>query len=255
MVLISKGCISGNVGWRLSPAGIERAMTKETIGAPGRRKRALRRVPAAASSGAKSASDSKTRQILDGARLVFLADGFDGASVSDIARAAGVSKGTLYVYFPSKGDLFEALIRSDRAQQAEQMFQFGPDDDDLDQVLTRIGLGLMRNMCRAEHLAHIRMVIGAAAKYPQIGKAFFEAGPKAGVQRLGLYLEGQMARGRIAQADPMLAADQFIQLCQAGYFRAALFCVAEPDDDDAIQAEVAAAVAAFLLICQHKPAG
>lgn len=230
-------------------------MTKEKSGASVRRKRASRSSVPGAATGAKSASDSKARQILDGARQVFLAHGFDGASVNDIARAAGVSKGTLYVYFPSKGDLFEALIRYDRAQQAEQLFQFGPDDDDLGQVLTRIGLGLMRNMCRAEHLAHMRMVIGVAAKYPQIGKAFFEAGPKAGAQRLGLYLESQMARGRIAQADPVLAADQFIQLCQAGYFKAALFCVAEPDDDDAIQAEVAAAVAAFLLVCRYKSAG
>jgi AcrR family transcriptional regulator len=233
-------------------------MTKEKSGNPVRRKRpppARRSAAAAGASGPKSASDSKMRQILDGARLVFLADGFDGASVNDIARAAGVSKGTLYVYFPSKSDMFEALIRYDRAQQAEQMFQFGPDDDDLGQVLTRIGLGLMRSMCRAEHLAHMRMVIGVAAKYPQIGKAFFEAGPKAGAQRLGLYLEGQMARGRIARADPVLAADQFVQLCQAGYFKAALFCVAKPDDDDAIRSEVAAAVAAFLLICRYDPEG
>jgi len=51
-------------------------------------------------------NDEKIRQILDGARRVFLADGFDGASMNDIARVAGVSKGTLYVYFQSKEALF-----------------------------------------------------------------------------------------------------------------------------------------------------
>ncbi|HUO55446.1 MAG TPA: TetR/AcrR family transcriptional regulator [Rhodoblastus sp.] len=197
----------------------------------------------------KPATETKTRQILDGARRVFLADGYDGASMNDIARAAGVSKGTLYVYFPSKSELFETLIRSDRAHQAEQLFQFGPDDEEIGAVLSRFGLILMRNMCRADHLAHMRMVIGAVAKYPWIGKVFFEAGPKAGAERLGAYLAALMARGRIARRDPVLAADQFIQLCQAGYFKAALFRVAEPNDDDAIRAEVAAAVEAFLLIC------
>ena len=64
---------------------------------------------------------AKRRQILDGARRVFLADGFDGASMNDIARVAGVSKGTLYVYFDSKEALFEALIREDRKQQAERL--------------------------------------------------------------------------------------------------------------------------------------
>ena len=65
---------------------------------------------------------SKRRQILDGARKVFMDLGFDAASMGEIARTAGVSKGTLYVYFPSKIDLFEALVRSDRDQQAEQSF-------------------------------------------------------------------------------------------------------------------------------------
>jgi len=45
---------------------------------------------------------AKRRQIMDGARAVFLAQGFDAASMGDIARKAGVSKGTLYVYFDSE---------------------------------------------------------------------------------------------------------------------------------------------------------
>lgn len=191
--------------------------------------------------------DVKTRQILDGARAVFLADGFDGASMNDIARAAGVSKGTLYVYFPSKVSLFEALIRHDRSLQAEQLFQFGPqDDDDLERVLTRTGVGLMSEMCKPEHLAHLRMVIGAVAKYPRIGQAFFEAGPKSGARRLGEYLERQARAGRLSPMEAELAADQFIQLCQADYYKAALFCVADPGDDRAITQAVTAAVTTFL---------
>ena len=55
---------------------------------------------------------SKRRQILDGACKVFLDLGFDGASMGEIARAAGVSKGTLYVYFADKCRLFEAISRT-----------------------------------------------------------------------------------------------------------------------------------------------
>ncbi len=198
--------------------------------------------------------DVKIRQILDGARAVFLADGFDGASMNDIRRAAGVSKGTLYVYFHSKVSLFEALIRHDRSLQAEQLFQFGPqDDDDLERVLTRIGVGLMSEMCKPEHLAHLRMVVGAVAKYPQIGQAFFEAGPKSGARRLGEYLERQARGGRLAPMDAELAADQFIQLCQADYYKAALFCVAEPGDAQAITRAVTEAVRAFLRAYRPQP--
>src|ERR671933_163026 len=66
---------------------------------------------------------AKRRQILDGARRVFLAQGFDGASMGEIARAAGVSKGTLYVSFDSKEALFEALTIEEKNDLAEVLFQ------------------------------------------------------------------------------------------------------------------------------------
>ncbi len=152
-----------------------------------------------------------------------------------------------------KSDCSSSLIRHDRSLQAEQLFQFSQeDDDDLRKVLSRIGVGLMSEMCKPDHLAHVRMVIGAVAKYPQIGQAFFEAGPKAGAQRLGAYLERQSSAGRMtAPEDAELAADQFIQLCQAGYYKAALFCVAEPGDENAIAAAVAEAVTTFLSAYQQ----
>jgi hypothetical protein len=52
---------------------------------------------------------AKRRQIIEGARRVFLAQGFDAASMGAIARAAGVSKGTLYVYFENKERLLDAI--------------------------------------------------------------------------------------------------------------------------------------------------
>src|SRR5579864_7549000 len=77
---------------------------------------ALEREAAAANDGS-----AKRRQIMDGARQVFLSAGFDGASMNDIARAAGVSKGTLYAYFDSKDELFKAIIRGEYAQAAERV--------------------------------------------------------------------------------------------------------------------------------------
>ena len=62
---------------------------------------------------------AKRRQILEGARAVFLAQGFDAASMGEIARAAGVSKGTLYVYFENKEQLFQAICSGQCAEEAE----------------------------------------------------------------------------------------------------------------------------------------
>src|SRR5450631_846627 len=72
---------------------------------------------------------SKRRQILDGARKVFMDLGFDGASMGEIARAAGVSKGTLYVYFADKNRLFEAIVEQESLAQGEIAFNFDPARD------------------------------------------------------------------------------------------------------------------------------
>src|SRR5437762_1301306 len=74
----------------------------------------------------------KRRQIIDGARDVFLAQGFDAASMSDIARKAGVSKGTLYVYFDSKEALFQAIAHEQCHAQAEQIFALDHGDHDVE---------------------------------------------------------------------------------------------------------------------------
>ena len=63
---------------------------------------------------------AKRQQILDGARRCFLAQGFDGASMNDIVTAAGVSKGTVYAYFPSKEKLFATMVFEDKRRHAER---------------------------------------------------------------------------------------------------------------------------------------
>ena len=76
----------------------------------------------AAASPTEQAESAKRRQIMDGARAIFLAQGFDATSMGEIAREAGVSKGTLYVYFDSKEVLFQAIVEEECQAQAEQVF-------------------------------------------------------------------------------------------------------------------------------------
>src|SRR6266568_3611424 len=87
---------------------------------------------------------AKRRQIIEGARRVFLTQGFDAASMGEIARAAGVSKGTLYVYFESKEELFAVVAREACKTQAETLLALDPDDHDVEAVLTRLGQGYVR---------------------------------------------------------------------------------------------------------------
>ena len=68
----------------------------------------------------------KVSQVLDGARTVFLRDGFEGASVDDIARQAGVSKATLYNYFPDKRILFMEVAKAECVRQESATDEMTP---------------------------------------------------------------------------------------------------------------------------------
>src|SRR5690349_910497 len=101
----------------------------------------------------------KRRQILKGAQAVFLAQGFDAASMGEIARTAGVSKGTLYVYFDSKEALFQAIAHEQCHAQAERVFSLDHADHDVEGVLTRLGTEFVRFLCRPERVAPVRAII------------------------------------------------------------------------------------------------
>ena len=65
---------------------------------------------------------------------MFLAEGFEGASMNDIAKAAGVSKGTLYVYFENKERLFAAIVAEERYAHVNEIFSIDNDDRDVEGV-------------------------------------------------------------------------------------------------------------------------
>lgn len=195
----------------------------------------------------------KRREILDGARQVFRASGFDGASMGQIAQAAGVSKGTLYVYFESKEALFQALVTRDRNEAAEQLFQCGDKGSDIATLLQRVGESFVTMMARPDHIALVRMVIGAAEKFPESGRTFFETGPSRGVARLSTLLRPHVEAGDLAIDDIEFAASTFFCLCQGNLIKPLLFgCGKQPSADD-IRRTVAAGVAVFLRA--YAPAG
>jgi AcrR family transcriptional regulator len=189
---------------------------------------------------------AKRRQIVEGARLVFLAQGFDGASMGEIARQAGVSKGTLYVYFDSKEGLFEAIAEEECGAQAEQVFALDSSDHDAKAVLTRLGCAFVRFLCRPGGQSSLRTVISIAERMPAIGKQFYEAGPATGIGRLSRYLEDQVAGGFLAIPDIEVAAAQFLDSCQSTLFKPLLFNFGGPATEERINHVVGIAVHTFL---------
>jgi AcrR family transcriptional regulator len=189
---------------------------------------------------------AKRRQILDGARAVFLSQGFDAASMGEIAKAAGVSKGTLYVYFENKEQLFEAIVHQQCDLQAETLFDLDADNNDVEAVLTRLGAGFVPFLCQPEKASALRTVIAIADRMPEIGKKFYESGPACGIAMLATYLRRQVDAGVLAVDDCELAAAQFLDMCQSTLFKPVLFNFAPPPSPERIERVVKSAVRTFL---------
>jgi len=192
------------------------------------------------------ADGAKRQQIIEGAHAVFLAQGFDAASMNDIARAAGVSKGTLYVYFQNKEQLFQAICTQECAEHAEGTFKFHPEDQDVKATLTRVGVDFIKFLCRPEKASTARTVIAIAERMPEIGKSFYETGPAHGIALLANYLEGQVKAGVLAVGDCEIAAAQFIDSCQSTLFKPLMFNFGEPPTVERIHYVVGIAVTTFL---------
>src|SRR6185312_10466188 len=183
-----------------------------------------------------SADDSvKRRQIIEGARAVFLAQGFDAASMNDIARKAGVSKGTLYVYFRNKEELFEAITEEQCRFQAEGVFELDPADPDVASALTRLGSAFASYLCNRS-TSPIRTVIAIADRMPEIGRQFYETGPAVGIAKLSSYLRTQVEAGVLVIdiADCDIVAGQFLESCLAATFKPVLFNFAPPPPQERI---------------------
>jgi len=196
---------------------------------------------------------AKRRQIIDGARAVFLSRGFDVASMNDIARAAGVSKGTLYVYFHDKERLFEAIVEQECQAQAEGIFDIDADDHDVAAVLKRLGAAYVRFLCRPEKASPIRTVIAIADRMPDLGRKFYEAGPARGIAKLAAYLAAQVEAGVLVVEDCEIAAAQFMESCHATLFKPILFNFAPAPSSDRIERAVCIAVKTFM--AAHRAPG
>jgi AcrR family transcriptional regulator len=195
---------------------------------------------------------AKRRQIVDGARSVFMTRGFDAASMGDIAKAAGVSKGTLYVYFKDKDELFAAIVRGECVMQADGIFDFDHTDHDVEAVLLRHGKAFVTKIGDPARMSTWRTVIAIAERMPELGRKVYETGPAVGVAKLAAYLNAQIDAGVLAIEDCEVAAAQFIETCHATMFKPMLFNFAPPPTSERIDHVVGIAVRTFLAAYRVK---
>ena len=165
----------------------------------------------------------KRAQIIEGARRVFIDKGFEAASMNDITREAGVSKGTIYVYFENKEELFEALIEEERGTIFKNMYEVLDHFEVLRKTLVKYGVVLSTKITSVRVIQAQRTVVGASDRIPELGARFYERGPKRGHDKMMSFLITAVERGLLKIDDVDLAAYQYTELCLAGLFRQCIF--------------------------------
>ncbi|WP_306154259.1 TetR/AcrR family transcriptional regulator [Roseovarius sp. MMSF_3281] len=160
----------------------------------------------------------KFEQVLNGAREVFMRDGFEGASVDDIAKAAGVSKATLYSYVPDKRLLFSEVAKAECNRQA-------------DGAIAEIDINAPAEVNLAAAARHLvgfflsdfgtqvfRICLSEAHRFPDLGKRFYQSGPAMVRERMIPVLRYYVDKGELEIEDFELAVNQFAELCKSDLF-------------------------------------
>lgn len=188
----------------------------------------------------------KFEQVLDGAREIFMRDGFEGASVDDIARAAQVSKATLYSYFPDKRLLFSEVARIECNRQASEALDMIDDNAPVEDMLYQTASRVVRFFLSDFGQQVFRICVSESHRFPELGQRFYESGPQLLRQRLGGILQRYVERGVLQIDDMELATSQFGELCKSDLFVKCLCGVKCDRSDEDIERVVRGVVEMFL---------
>ncbi|GAA6191221.1 TetR/AcrR family transcriptional regulator [Phaeobacter gallaeciensis] len=188
----------------------------------------------------------KFDQVLRGARDVFMADGFEGASVDDIARAAGVSKATLYSYFPDKRLLFMEVAQTECTLMSEKIVAMIDETKPLREVLMVTAVQVVGFLTSEFAQQVFRICVAERDRFPELGRAFYAAGPENGKERISEFLLKAVDNGELVIDDIPMAAEQFSELCKVKLWTRAVFGIQSQFSEDEIEEVARNAVDMFL---------
>lgn len=189
---------------------------------------------------------ARRQAIVDVARDRFFENGYAGTTMNSIAAAVGGSKTTLWSYFPSKEDLFNAVVDDLIARYSEALRVELPLDGEVRSTLHRFMLALIRTLMSEPMLSLQRLVISEATRFPELLRAFHARGPTPGRARVMAFISAAMERGVLRRGDVELATTQLKALASANLHQCALLNLPHDRSPEAVLADVDNALDAFM---------
>lgn len=192
------------------------------------------------------ATSPKRRAILAAAGQLFMTEGYGAVSMDAVAKAAGVSKATLYAHFRAKDRLFAAIIHEACESMRRSSGVEGTLADlPLREALHSLGRQWLEFLLADRAVAVRRIVVAEGPKFPELAHAFYENGPRLSRAWIARWIAGEVARGRLRWSDAERAAEQFLSLLTGDLMLRATLGLGPAPDGAAISEQVDAAVEMF----------
>lgn len=187
---------------------------------------------------------AKRSSIMAAATELFTTNGYDTTSLARIAAAADVSTATLFKQFPTKADLFEAIVTDFWGKTADAPDSLDPADPT--QGLTALGRHYAALLLQPEMAGLHRMVIAEAPRFPELARIQFDLGKEPFFERVHAYLTATDDRGALHVANPTIAATQFLGMISNVVFWPKLLLVDWDPTPDQVDETVTGAVGAII---------
>tara|TARA_R110000868_G_scaffold21523_1_gene89073 strand:+ start:3633 stop:4265 length:633 start_codon:yes stop_codon:yes gene_type:complete len=180
-------------------------------------------------------AEARPDEVLDAALAVFVEKGFAAAKVDEVARAAGVSKGLVYLYFRSKEALLEGIVKRALAPVADHAVEgLAHFDGDPREAITMLLTILCRQLSDPAKLAVPKLVLSEVVRFPELAAMY----RREVLDKVRPALEGMVARGvangQLRPIDPEMAVRSIIGPLMAHIAMSELFDI-RPDDGLAME--------------------
>lgn len=191
-------------------------------------------------------ADERRQAFVDAARQAFFSSGYGGTSMSAISAKVGGSKTTLWTYFPSKQELFAAVV-DDLVERYGRALEVELDPNgDVHAELCRFGIALLQTLHSEPIVDMHRLLFAEAGRFPELAAMMYARGPARGKARLQRFFEEAMRRGKLRQGDSVAASELFPAMLQTGSAQKHLLgLIGRPSDAD-LAYEAGQAVDTFL---------
>jgi TetR/AcrR family transcriptional regulator, mexJK operon transcriptional repressor len=194
---------------------------------------------------------ARLAKILEAATELFLKVGFEQTSIDAILLQSGGSKSTLYAYFPTKEDLFRAVI--DNVVDNSELGTALDISVNARAVLTEFAIARQRVVLSQRHRSVLRLVIAERERFPDLAQIYWERGPQRSGRHLVTYFEALRNREILAIDDAEEAAEFFIGMLFQRWLRPIYYMDAPPPSEAALRARAERVVARFWAAYRRGP--